>query len=98
MKKSPVLLIAAALLLSSTAYAEVKIAGDNTQKTNVQGAIINSAAGALTTATQNVSSNKGNVKIGGDNKQITDVQGAVINSAAGALATAEQNVSSNDGE
>ncbi|HUH90226.1 MAG TPA: hypothetical protein VLZ76_06170 [Lysobacter sp.] len=97
MKKSYVLLIAAALVFSGTAYAEVKIGGNNTQKTNVKGAIANSAVGAMTKATQNISSNKGNVKIGGNNNQTTDVMGAIANSAVGAGSKAEQNVSSNEG-
>jgi len=99
MKKSPLLLVAAAtLMLSGTALAEVKIGGNNNQETTVNGAIANTAVGAMTTATQNVSSNKGNVDIGGNNNQATTVNGAIANTATGAMAEATQNVSSNEGE
>ena len=99
MTKSPLLLVAAAaLIVSGTAFAEVKIGGDNNQETTVNGAIANTAVGAMTQATQNVSSNKGNVKIGGDNNQVTTVNGAIANTATGAMAEATQNVSSNDGD
>ncbi|WP_133501728.1 hypothetical protein [Cognatilysobacter terrigena] len=98
MKKTLITLAAAALLLSGSAFAEVKIKGKNEQSTNVQGAVLNAAVGAGSRAKQNISSNKGNVSIGGDNKQSTTVQGAVLNAAVGAGTKAEQNVSSNDGD
>ncbi|WP_133480124.1 hypothetical protein [Cognatilysobacter segetis] len=98
MKKLSLLaVVAASLLASGVASADVKIKGSNTQKTNVSGAILNAAVGPAAQAKQNISSNKGKVNIGGDNKQETNVKGAVLNAAVGPASKAEQNVSSNDG-
>jgi uncharacterized protein YjlB len=99
MNKTIITLATVSLVLSGTAFAQVKIGGKNDQQVDVKnGAIINSAAGAASQARQNIASNKGNVNIGGDNHQQVNVKnGAIINSAAGAATKAVQNVASNDG-
>jgi hypothetical protein len=85
----------AAFMAAGAAHAQIKIKGKNEQTVKVQGAVINAAIGAGSTAKQNLSSNAGKVDIGGDNKQTTTVQGAVINAAIGAGTTAKQNLASN---
>lgn len=99
MQKMIAVAIAAAALFSTTAFAEVKIGGNNEQKVTVtNGAVANMAIGAGAKAKQNLASNKGNVNIGGNNKQEVIVKnGAVANMAIGAGAKAEQNLASNDG-
>lgn len=98
MNKLAILAAATAFALTGAAHAEVKIKGKNDQSVNVQGAVTNTAVGALAKAKQSLASNVGKVDIGGDNKQSVNIQGAVLNSAIGAGTVAEQALASNVGD
>ena len=93
-KISAAAIFAASLALSTS--AAVKIGGNNSQTTNIQGAVANTAVGG-SKVTQNISSNHGKVTIGGNNVQTTNIQGAVANTAVGG-STSVQNLSSNSSE
>ena len=71
-KISAAAIFAASLALSTN--AAIKIGGNNTQTTNIQGAVANTAVGG-SKAIQNISSNHGKVTIGGNNTQTTNIQG-----------------------
>ena len=93
-KISAAAILAASLALSTN--AAVKIGGNNSQTTNIQGAVANKSVGG-SKASKNISSNHGKVNIGGNNVQTTNIQGAVANTAVGG-STSVQNLSSNSSE
>ena len=93
-KISAAAILAASLALSTN--AAVKIGGNNSQTTNIQGAVANTAVGG-SKSNQNISSNHGKVTIGDNKVQTTNIQGAVANTAVGG-STSVQNLSSNSSE
>lgn len=95
MKNTVLSLFLASFVIS--AHANIQVGNGGSQKVTVEnGAIVNSAVGAVSKAKLNAASNEGNVKIGNKHNMTVSVKnGAMINSAVGAGTTATLNAASN---